>query len=366
MAVSEAQLRANRTNALRSTGPKTPEGKAISRANSIKHGLAGSGIVLAADESAEVARRDEGLKAEIQPQSLLGQILVRQLAALSVKVERASASEIAHVASQVRHATENFDHDRLDDAEFHFLDLPTNPRVSQRALLRTPEGVDRLVEGWQSLRQRLAGPSQPNWTHEQTRLAANLLGQDEANLPDPTLFLLSRALSGYKTPAMETDPRFHEILSDNTPGALARWSRTQLIDWVDTQLHNLANHRATLNLRAIDDDRAQAPLRALFNTSREATLARRYEAEARRAFFKTLDMIQLVEQQTQTPQQLESTPAEPEPAPPAPKMASSRNRAQPHSTPPSRNARGQFNPATPAPNPPLNPSNPPETSPMTT
>lgn len=36
---SEAQLRANRANALRSTGPRTPAGKNRSAANSLKHGI---------------------------------------------------------------------------------------------------------------------------------------------------------------------------------------------------------------------------------------------------------------------------------------------------------------------------------------
>ena len=36
---SEAQIRANRANALRSTGPRTARGKARSALNGLKHGL---------------------------------------------------------------------------------------------------------------------------------------------------------------------------------------------------------------------------------------------------------------------------------------------------------------------------------------
>jgi hypothetical protein len=43
---SDAQIRANRRNAQASTGPRTPEGKAISSANSTKHGLTGGFRVL--------------------------------------------------------------------------------------------------------------------------------------------------------------------------------------------------------------------------------------------------------------------------------------------------------------------------------
>src|SRR4051812_40816467 len=41
MAISEKKLRANRENAKKSTGPKTVEGKNISKRNALKHGLSG-------------------------------------------------------------------------------------------------------------------------------------------------------------------------------------------------------------------------------------------------------------------------------------------------------------------------------------
>ncbi|MBT6095099.1 MAG: hypothetical protein HOH04_10810, partial [Rhodospirillaceae bacterium] len=36
---SAAQIDANRANARRSTGPRTPGGKTVSRSNALKHGL---------------------------------------------------------------------------------------------------------------------------------------------------------------------------------------------------------------------------------------------------------------------------------------------------------------------------------------
>jgi hypothetical protein len=43
--VTQQQIAANRRNALRSTGPRTPLGKARSRANSVRHGLLSKAMV---------------------------------------------------------------------------------------------------------------------------------------------------------------------------------------------------------------------------------------------------------------------------------------------------------------------------------
>ena len=37
--MSPAQLEANRLNALKSTGPRTPQGRAISKMNACRHGI---------------------------------------------------------------------------------------------------------------------------------------------------------------------------------------------------------------------------------------------------------------------------------------------------------------------------------------
>jgi len=43
--VSDKQLAANRANAQRSTGPRTPEGKAIARYNALTHGILARAVI---------------------------------------------------------------------------------------------------------------------------------------------------------------------------------------------------------------------------------------------------------------------------------------------------------------------------------
>jgi hypothetical protein len=66
---TEAQIRANRANAMKSTGPRSVEGKAASRFNALKHGLDAASVVLPGEDPAAyefmVATYDE----ELQPQT---------------------------------------------------------------------------------------------------------------------------------------------------------------------------------------------------------------------------------------------------------------------------------------------------------
>ena len=48
-----AQITANRANAQKSTGPRTPEGKSASRFNALKHGLDAESLVLPGEDPAE-------------------------------------------------------------------------------------------------------------------------------------------------------------------------------------------------------------------------------------------------------------------------------------------------------------------------
>ena len=71
MAVSDKQLAANRANAQKSTGPKTPEGKAISSRNSTRHGLCGRIVNLDPEDRLLYSELTERYLRDHQPETAL-------------------------------------------------------------------------------------------------------------------------------------------------------------------------------------------------------------------------------------------------------------------------------------------------------
>jgi hypothetical protein len=71
---SEKKARANRQNALKSTGPKTPEGKDAVHLNALKHGLLAQEVLTPGEDEAALMELAEGFVAELRP---VGELEVR-------------------------------------------------------------------------------------------------------------------------------------------------------------------------------------------------------------------------------------------------------------------------------------------------
>src|SRR5438094_3618398 len=89
------QIEANRRNALLSTGPKTPEGKAAVRLNALRHGLRAHTVVLPGENPEKFHELCEDLEAEWQPQTRTEQIYVEQMAVSQWKLRRMEIAEIS-------------------------------------------------------------------------------------------------------------------------------------------------------------------------------------------------------------------------------------------------------------------------------
>jgi len=65
---SARKAEANRQNALKSTGPKTIEGKTAIRLNAVKHGLLSQELLLPGEDEAALKMSSENLTSELQPE----------------------------------------------------------------------------------------------------------------------------------------------------------------------------------------------------------------------------------------------------------------------------------------------------------
>jgi hypothetical protein len=77
---TEKQFEANRQNAQKSTGPKTPEGRAAVRLNGVKHGLTAETIVLKGESQADFTNLLDSYEAEHDSATPTEEALVVQLA----------------------------------------------------------------------------------------------------------------------------------------------------------------------------------------------------------------------------------------------------------------------------------------------
>ena len=264
MISSPERIAANQANARRSTGPKTPEGKVASRANSLKHGLTGSGIVSPADDLARIAQVADRLREEYQPITEVGHAMIDRAAVMLVRLGRAGRHEVAMVADQVAAAIYDFNQARRDWADELFDHLEANPATICE-LERFPEGLDRLIEAWSAL----AGTE--DWSADDLAKVAVL---SVAGAEDPVTV------------------RSH----------------------IPAQIQRLEALKAAIDLRPIERARQQAADLALFSDSPEAIHARRYDAAIERAYHLAIKTMHEAEP-PRSAVELPETPQTPTPSP---------------------------------------------------
>jgi hypothetical protein len=78
------QFQANRLNALRSTGPRTEEGKCTSRRNALRHGLTAETVIDGLEDSEDYRGFEAAIIADYDAETAVERELVLRLASLLV------------------------------------------------------------------------------------------------------------------------------------------------------------------------------------------------------------------------------------------------------------------------------------------
>jgi hypothetical protein len=201
MSVSEARVAANRRNALRSTGPKTEEGKQKSRANALKHGLCASVVV--AEDAKLVQQRASDWFDALKPRNEFQSWLVDEISVISLRIDRCERMERRARDVKAMKAELCWEDDRRLDAVRLGGLLARRPDEVIEELRRTPQGCEWLMTRWAMLAH--TADVKGSWTTEQSRMAFDLLGTPiefrEAIKPGASLDLDGRLVEPADDPA---------------------------------------------------------------------------------------------------------------------------------------------------------------------
>ena len=92
---SAAQVEANRTNAQKSTGPRTPEGKAVAAQNAVRHGLLAKEVVIKSEDPGQFECYRQQMLAELAPVGQMEELLATRIVSLSWRLRRAERLQTA-------------------------------------------------------------------------------------------------------------------------------------------------------------------------------------------------------------------------------------------------------------------------------
>jgi hypothetical protein len=120
MTIVSERTAANQRNALKSTGPRTLEGKSRSRRNALKHGLTARDMLLTGEDPAKFGKLRQEMFSYLAPEGALEVHLVERVISLLWRGQRIPAFEVALLEAA-----------REEEAEpghVSFVDLPASTR----------------------------------------------------------------------------------------------------------------------------------------------------------------------------------------------------------------------------------------------
>ena len=209
--------------------------------------------------------------------------MVQRIAFLSVRLERCARQEAGEVGRKMRRASEKFIDQRMSDVEKMMDWIASEPASFARRLRGTPEGVDRLIAAWSDLDAVLAGPDRNAWAYGQWQPAGEPPGQEAGG---PADVARRRVLcKAYWGEPEHLEPGEAEGMDKP---ALREWARGRLRERIAARLAEARQLRGTFDPANPAKDVEEAAQRAIFDDSKPATLARKYEAAAERGLYKAL------------------------------------------------------------------------------
>ena len=254
MPASAAQISANRRNAARSTGPKTAEGKAVSRFNAVTHGM----TALPRSPSRARMRRSTGSGSSTStPNSGRAASWPRNSSTRSRSSRSGSARcrrfDTAHLGARVRSRRGEIRRRPAGEGRgTRPSRSTTDSSTATRRLQTMPEGIDRLLEHWDAPPLRAGPPRRPQLGLQPSRPGrAYLGGIVGSTLRDGREYILTQVLAG-SSPTWNRSTR--EGL--DTDAAKVEFARLELLKIYDAEIARLKDARTQLDHARIAAKRA--------------------------------------------------------------------------------------------------------------
>jgi hypothetical protein len=205
--ISPQKLQANRANAMRSKGPRSPGGKCRSRLNAVTHGLTAQTLILPGEDEHAYQRRLAAWTHDLAPCNPYEEDLVAQAVSHSWRLDRADRVQAALLAERLAAGPGDDERRRREEVEDlgrrlwpdSGQPLPGDPPGNRPAISVSPEDPDdpaRLVnrlemiaEGCRWLLDRWAGlraaaDDGRAWSLEEMVGAIRLLGKQPLDAAD--------------------------------------------------------------------------------------------------------------------------------------------------------------------------------------
>ena len=324
MATSEARFTANARNAQNSTGPKSDAGKKRSSKNALKHGLTSVNAVLPNEDPAAFQEQlDQWLDYDSPTDPAHAAVIERAVTA-KWRLDRCTRLENQRLSEKVRHAEDQYDFEKLAEAEEigrRLIDDPINrcevaqlhdpifqarikkrlddnPAVLTKQLQMTSQGVDWLIQRWVELAEMLR--RNKFWHYTEKFRAVWMLGRNPHDVNEDKVVQKIFLACNVAHPEISDDDnemlnlwdecyqakmgiagkpmyvlQLENIRGLRPPDALT--AQAQLWEIITVELNRLGELKKN-HLDPIDRlDRDSAEERAMFDGSKEGVLLRRYE-----------------------------------------------------------------------------------------
>ena len=297
MSCSERQAEANRQNALKSTGPNTPEGKAASSANAYKHGMASEVLVLPTEDCDAFAAEERLWIDELAPDGGLAERIAQRAFRAYVRLNRCDRNDDHELLMRTLNAKGHWDIRRAEAVAESVAKLQVESSVALVELENSAEGCLWLQDAWLALRPHAESGT---WGIAEYRRMVALLGvtvNGEQGLFNLTRWVEVATKMTGEVVKLGLDP-------NSDPDSLTELNDEFRVEWVDARREEF---KARETLKGICDEqiekyearevelkplsdrsRAGAENRALFDDSSEGKLRRRYAADAERSMHRNM------------------------------------------------------------------------------